>query len=78
VGNSSPTNTRPSHVFQTGSLPYAAPELLMPHFSTPARVDTAQDIWALGVMLYAMLTGRLPFTDTFDPRLQMKILHGKF
>jgi serine/threonine protein kinase len=77
VGNSSPA-ARPAHVFQTGSLPYAAPELLMPQFSTPARVDPAQDIWALGVMLYAMLTGRLPFVDTFDPRLQMKILHGKF
>jgi hypothetical protein len=28
------------------------------------------------VMLYALLTGRLPFTDAFEPRLQMKILHG--
>ena len=77
VGNVT-TPARPAQVFQTGSLPYAAPELLMPHFSAPARVDPAQDIWALGVMLYAMLTGRLPFVDTFDPRLQMKILHGEF
>jgi serine/threonine protein kinase len=71
-----PTNAQPRQVFQTGSLPYAAPELLMAQFSS--RVDPAQDIWALGVMLYVMLTGRLPFVDTFDPRLQMKILHGKF
>jgi hypothetical protein len=27
-------------------------------------------------MLYALLTGRLPFADSFEPRLQMKILHG--
>jgi len=28
--------------------------------------------------LYALLTGRLPFADSFEPRLQMKILHGAF
>lgn len=73
----SSTPAKPAHNFQPGSLPYAAPELLMPHFSTPVRVNPAQDIWALGVMLYAMLTGRLPFVDSFEPRLQMKILHGE-
>lgn len=76
--NSTPAGESPapaplSHAFQPGSLPYAAPELLTP---TPVRVAASQDIWALGVMLYAMLTGRLPFTDSYEPRLQMKILHG--
>ncbi|KAF7974314.1 hypothetical protein HWV62_12478 [Athelia sp. TMB] len=65
----------PSHVFQPGSLPYAAPEILTPN---PVPCDPSQDIWALGVMLYAMLAGRLPFTDSFEPRLQMKILHGVY
>ncbi|KZP13917.1 kinase-like protein, partial [Athelia psychrophila] len=63
----------PSHAFQPGSLPYAAPEILTPN---PVRVDPSQDIWALGIMLYGMLAGRLPFNDSFEPRLQMKILNA--
>lgn len=63
--------------FPPGSLPYAAPELLVPqHSSGPLIVDPAQDLWALGVTLYALLTGRLPFSDPFEPRLHMKILQG--
>ena len=67
-----------NQIFQPGSLPYASPELLLPSSSAaPYRPHPAQDIWALGVMLYLLLSGRLPFADSFEPRLQMKILHGK-
>lgn len=72
-----PPPPQPKHVFQPGSLPYASPELLLPPSSSPLAPHPAQDIWALGVLLYAMLTGRLPFSDAFEPRLQMKILHGR-
>ncbi|KZV62430.1 kinase-like protein, partial [Peniophora sp. CONT] len=62
-----------------GSLPYAAPELLHPPApGAPYTPAPPQDIWALGVMLYALLAGRLPFADTFEPRLTVKILRGLY
>ena len=43
-----------------GSSCYAAPELVI---SEGLHVGSAVDIWSCGVILYAMLTGNLPFDD---------------
>ncbi|KAI5449742.1 hypothetical protein NCC49_004107 [Naganishia albida] len=65
----------PVQTFPSASLPYASPELLR---APPSPPDFAQDIWALGIILHALLTSRLPFVDAFDPRLQMKIIRGEW
>ncbi|HJL04611.1 MAG TPA: protein kinase [Polyangiaceae bacterium LLY-WYZ-15_(1-7)] len=52
-----------------GSLPYIAPE----QFSG-ARPAPAQDLWALGVVLFEMLVGRLPFDAPSTAALMHAIL----
>ncbi|KAI0766949.1 Pkinase-domain-containing protein [Trametes elegans] len=57
-----------------GSPHYAAPEVIMGQ----AYDGTASDIWSCGVILYALLAGRLPFDDEDLPTLLEKVKIGKF
>ncbi|KAG2733727.1 hypothetical protein G9P44_003252 [Scheffersomyces stipitis] len=61
-----------SHI---GSLPYASPELLSP---SPPPLGPSADIWALGVLMYTMCVGKLPFQHQYEPRLRAIIFAGKY
>lgn len=52
-----------------GSLYFAAPELLMGRAYTGPEVD----VWALGVVIYVMVCGKVPFDDKSLPLLHDKI-----
>lgn len=54
-----------------GSYAYAAPEVILgqPYVGEPA------DIWSMGVILYAMVVGRLPFKDNDVKTLLSEISH---
>jgi serine/threonine-protein kinase len=60
--------TRAGAVF--GSLPYMAPEQLRGE-----EGDSRTDIYALGVMLYEMATGRRPFQKDRPEALMFEVLH---
>ncbi|ODV77262.1 kinase-like protein [Suhomyces tanzawaensis NRRL Y-17324] len=61
-----------SHI---GSLPYASPELLSP---SPPPLGPLADVWALGILMFTMCVGKLPFQQQYEPRLRAMISAGKY
>ncbi|KAE9979528.1 hypothetical protein BLS_009734 [Venturia inaequalis] len=70
ASNTTLTDTKESTISLMGSLEYAAPELI----NAPSTLySPAADIWAFGIVVYALLTGSLPFTHAMPEKLVVMI-----
>jgi eukaryotic-like serine/threonine-protein kinase len=62
-----------AHATIMGSPPYMSPEQL----HSAKSVDARTDVWALGVVLFELLTGQRPFVADTLPGLTLRIVSGQ-
>jgi serine/threonine-protein kinase len=68
VSAQTPALTNPGK--SLGSPWYMSPEQML----TPASVDQRADLWSIGVLLFELLTGQLPFTGESVPQVCALVL----
>ena len=56
-----------------GSLLYACPEIIQGEIYDPEMAD----VWSMGVLLYVMVCGYLPFSDESNEKNKILIINGK-
>ncbi|CCF57968.1 hypothetical protein KAFR_0D03200 [Kazachstania africana CBS 2517] len=61
-------------VTSCGSPHYASPEIVM----GKSYHGSPSDVWSCGIILFALLTGHLPFNDDSIKKLLLKVQSGKF
>lgn len=57
-----------------GSLHYSAPEIVLHHYYIGPELDS----WSLGVVIYAMISGRLPFRGNSDMDIAPQIIEANY
>ena len=54
-----------------GSIKYMAPEILQGNNASDPKID----IWSLGVMMYAMITGKYPFDGQSREQIKETVIN---
>ncbi|XP_076782632.1 sperm motility kinase 2B-like [Arvicanthis niloticus] len=70
------TQVKPGQLlrFHCGTYVFSSPEVVLGRLYDGTKID----VWTLGVLLYCMTTGRVPFDGANTPQLRRKILLGKY